>query len=126
MGYRIRIDVRPHVDPTFRAALERACVAASIAGAELDTPDAASIVEQELRTGGYPQAEISLFRSVEEYRTHICNWVVWRDGRPPGGSRSRHFRRESRADERVPFSRARSEVMTRRVQPSTESVRSLE
>ena len=80
--HRIHIDLRPRMDLTFRAALERACVAASLAGADLDTPDAARIVEESLRSGGYPNAEISLFRSVEEYRNRASNWVAWRDGRP--------------------------------------------
>jgi hypothetical protein len=82
MNHRIRIDIRPAVDLTFRAALERACLAASLAGAELDTPDAAGIVEDKLRSDGYPNAEISLFRSVEEYRNRVSNWVAWRDGHP--------------------------------------------
>jgi hypothetical protein len=86
--HRIRIDLRPRVDLTFRAALERACLAASVAGAELDTPEAARIVEEELRSGGYPDAEISLFRSVEEYRNRVSNWVAWRDGRPREAQRS--------------------------------------
>jgi hypothetical protein len=83
MRYRIRIELRPRIDLTFREALEHACVAASVAGAELDTPQAARIVEEELRDGGYPDAEISVFRSVEEYRNRVSNWVVWRDGRRP-------------------------------------------
>lgn len=90
MKCRIRIDLRPRIDLTFRAALEGACVAASLAGAELDTPEAARIVEDELRSHGYPNAEISLFRSVEEYRNRASNWVAWRDGRPQRGERSRH------------------------------------
>jgi hypothetical protein len=99
MKHRIRIDLRPRVDLTFRAALERACVAASLAGAELDTPDAARIVEEEIRSGGYPNAEISLFRSVEEYRNRVSNWVAWRDGRPHTRERSAHDRaRTDRGD----------------------------
>jgi len=57
-------------------------VAASLAGAELDSPEAARIVEDELRSDGYPSTEISLFRSVEEYRNRVSHWVAWRDGRP--------------------------------------------
>ena len=87
--HRIRIDLRPRVDLRFRAALEDACVAASLAGADLDTPDAARIVEEDLRSGSYPNAEISLFRSVEEYRNRVSNWVAWRDGRPYKLERSR-------------------------------------
>jgi len=87
--HRVRIDFRPPADLAFRAALERACLAASVAGAELDTPDAARIVEEELRSGSYPNAEISLFRSVEEYRNRVSNWVAWRDGRPRGAERRR-------------------------------------
>ena len=80
--HRLRIDLRPRADLEFRAALERASVAASLAGAELDSPEAARIVEDELRSDGYPSTEISLFRSVEEYRNRVSNWVAWRDGRP--------------------------------------------
>jgi len=80
--HRLRIDLRPRADLEFRAALERASVAASLAGAELDTPEAARIVEDELRSDGYPSTEISLFRSVEEYRNRVSHWVAWRDGRP--------------------------------------------
>jgi hypothetical protein len=90
MKHRTRIDLRPPLDLTFRSAFERACVAASLAGAELDTPDAARIVEDELRSDGYPNAEISLFRSVEEYRNRVSNWVAWRDGRPRAIRASRH------------------------------------
>ena len=82
VSHRLRIDLRPRADVEFRAALERASVAASLAGAEFDTPEAARIVEEELRSGGYPSAEISLFRSVEEYRNRVSHWVAWRDGRP--------------------------------------------
>jgi hypothetical protein len=81
MKHRIRIDLRPRRDPAFRVALEGACVAASLAGADLDMPDAARIAEEELRAGGYRNAEITIFRSVEEYRNRVSNWVVWRDGR---------------------------------------------
>ena len=81
VSHRLRIDLRPRADLEFRAALERASVAASLAGAELDTPEAARIVEDELRSDGYPSTEISLFRSVEEYRNRVTNWTVWRDGR---------------------------------------------
>jgi hypothetical protein len=94
MKHRTRIDLRPPLDLTFRAAFERACVAASLAGAELDTPDAARIVEDELRSDGYPNAEISLFRSVQEYRNRVSNWVAWRDGRPRAIEGSRHDQRE--------------------------------
>jgi hypothetical protein len=90
MTNRIRIDLRPRIDSAFRAALEGACVAASLAGAEIDTPEAARIVEDELRSRGYPNAEISLFRSVEEYRNRASNWVAWRDGHPQSGEGSRH------------------------------------
>lgn len=90
MKHRIRIDLRPRTDPMFRAAFQRACVTASVAGAELDSPDAARIVEEELRSGNYPKAEISLFRSVEEYRNRVSNWVAWRDGRPRNRERNRH------------------------------------
>ena len=82
VNHRLRIDLRPRADLEFRAALERASVAASLAGAELDTPEAARIVEDELRSGGYPSTEICLFRSVEEYRNRVSHWVAWRDGRP--------------------------------------------
>ena len=92
-NHRIRIELRPRVDLKFRAALERACVAASLSGAALDTPDAARIVEEELRSGGYPNTEISLFRSVEEYRNRVSNWVAWRDGRPYKRSRRRQGKR---------------------------------
>jgi hypothetical protein len=90
MNVRVHIDLRPRTDLMFRAAFERACVAASVEGAELDSPDAARIVEEELRSGGYPNAEISLFRSVEEYRNRVSNWVAWRDGRPRSKERNRH------------------------------------
>jgi hypothetical protein len=90
MKHRVRIDLHPRSDLMFRAALERACLAASVAGAELDTPDAARIVEEELRSVGYPNAEISLFRSVEEYRKRVSNWVAWRDGRPRNKEGHRH------------------------------------
>jgi hypothetical protein len=96
-NHRIRIDLRPRVDPTFRAALERASVAALLAGAEIDTPEAARIVEEELRSDGYPNAEISLFRSVDEYRIGVSHWVAWRDGRPRRADRSHHQRRADRA-----------------------------
>jgi hypothetical protein len=89
MTHRTHVDLQPPLDLAFRAAFGRACVAASLAGAELDTPDAARIVEDELRSDGYPKAEISLFRSVEEYRNRVSNWVVWRDGRPPKRERDR-------------------------------------
>jgi hypothetical protein len=82
VNHRIRIELRPRMDPEFRAALERASVVASLAGADLDTPEAARIVEEELRSGGYPSTEISLFRTVEEYRNRVSHWVAWRDGRP--------------------------------------------
>lgn len=93
MNHRIRIGLRPRQDLAFRLAFERACVAASLRGAELDTPDGARIVEEELRSRGYPSAEISLFRSVEEYRNRVSNWVAWRDGRP----RSRALTRDGPA-----------------------------
>ena len=76
MELRTRIYLQPALDPTFRRAFERACLAASVAGAELDTPDAARIVEEELHSGGYPNAQVSLFRSVQEFRNHVSNWVV--------------------------------------------------
>ena len=77
----MRIRLVPPADAAFRAVVERACLAASIAGVGLDTPDAARIVEEELRAGGYPRAEVGLFRSVEDVRSHVSNWIVWRDGR---------------------------------------------
>jgi hypothetical protein len=89
MEHRIRIDLRPRGDPAFRVALEGACVAAALAGKDLDMPDAARIVEEELRAGGYPNAEVSIFRSVEEYRNRVSNWVVWRDGSRPGRKQER-------------------------------------
>jgi broad specificity phosphatase PhoE len=101
MTCRIRIDLRPRADLTFRSALERACVAASLAGAELDTPDAARIVEDELRSHGYPNAEISLFRSVEEYRNRVANWVAWRDGHSQRAEGSRHERARVGRSDRV-------------------------
>ena len=76
--HRLRIDLRPRADLEFRAALERASVAASLAGAELDTPEAAQIVEDELRSDGYPSMEISLFRSVEGIET--ASLTGWRGG----------------------------------------------
>jgi hypothetical protein len=89
---RTRIDLRPPSDTRFRAAIERACIAASLTGVELDTPDAARIVRDEVRSDGYPNAEISVFRTVEEFRNRVSNWIVWRDGRParrPSGVRQR-------------------------------------
>lgn len=103
MQHRIRIDLRPRTDLTFRAALERACVAASLAGADLDTPDAARIVEEGLRSCGYPNAEISLFRSVEEYRNRASYWVAWRDGRPHKRERNTSFGPGDSASRSSPF-----------------------
>ena len=34
-----------------------------------------------LGTHGYPNAEIRLFRTVEEYRGQATNWLIRRDGR---------------------------------------------
>ena len=101
MNHRIRIGLRPRQDLTFRVAFERACVAASLTGAELDTAEAARIVEEELRSGGYPNAEISVFRSVEEYRNRVSNWVAWRDGRPQKSERSTHEQARIDGDNRL-------------------------
>jgi hypothetical protein len=79
---RIRVRLLPAVDPAFRAEFERACLAAPLAGVELDAPDAARVVQDQLQSNGYPSAEIALFRSVDDYRNHVSHWFVWRDGRP--------------------------------------------
>jgi hypothetical protein len=81
ISHRVRISHIPRHDPAFRAAIERACVAAYLNGVGIDTPDAALIVEEHLRTHGYPETEISLGRTVEDYRQGVSNWVVRRDGR---------------------------------------------
>ena len=82
MDRRIRIGLRPGEDRSFRSAFEQACIGVFLAGVELDTPDAARIARDGLRSSGYPNAEISMFRSVNEYLNHASNWLVWRDGRP--------------------------------------------
>ena len=89
MNHRIRIGLRPRQDLTFRVAFERACVAASLTGAELDTAEAARIVEEELRSGGYPNAEIErlpLCRGVSKPRFELGGVARW----PPAEERKEH------------------------------------
>ena len=81
MERRIRVRLIPEIDATFRSAFERACIAAALAGADLDSPDAARIAREHLRASGYTEARIWIFRSVDEYRSRVSNWFVWRDGR---------------------------------------------
>jgi hypothetical protein len=78
-SHRVRIRLIPRLDDLFRATFERACVAALIDGADIDTPEAARLVEDHLRSHGYPDAEVQLFRSVEDYRRRTSNWVVRRE-----------------------------------------------
>jgi hypothetical protein len=89
-NHRVRIGLVPRLDLTFRAAMEQACIAASLAGVDIDTPEAALIVEEHLRSHGYPNAEISLARSVDDYRSRVSNWLVRRDGRPGPLGRTEH------------------------------------
>lgn len=81
MNIRVRIRYVPLTDFAFGAAVQEACAAASLAGVDIDTPDAARVAEEYLGTHGYPNVEIRLFRTVEEYRTRATNWLVRRDGR---------------------------------------------
>lgn len=78
---RVRIGLMPSLDLAFRAAFERACIETCLAGVEFDTPDAARIAQDALRSNGYPMAEIRMFRSVNEYVNHASNWLVLRDGK---------------------------------------------
>ena len=80
-NHRVRIRYVPPTDLAFGAAVKDACAAASLAGFDIDTPDAARIAEEHLGCHGYPNAEIRLFRSIEEYRSRATNWVVHREGR---------------------------------------------
>ena len=80
MQHRIRVRLVPGMDASFRAAFEQACLAALTAGIDLDSAEAAQLAREQLRSIGYPRARIWTFRSVEEYRNRISNWLVWRDG----------------------------------------------
>ena len=80
-NHRVHIGLVPSSDPTFRVAFERACSVMSLAGIDVDTPEAARIVEEQLQGHGYPHAEIYLFRSVQDYQSHVTNWLVHRNGR---------------------------------------------
>jgi hypothetical protein len=82
MTNRVRIRLVPNNDPAFRAALERACLAAAMGVHTIDDPEGARFAEDHLRSNGYASAGIRLIRSVDEYRGHISNWLVWRDGLP--------------------------------------------
>lgn len=81
MNIRIRIRYVPPTDLAFGAAVQEACAAASLAGVDIDAPDAARVAEEYLGTHGYPNVEIRLFRTVEEYRRRAANWLIRRDGR---------------------------------------------
>ncbi len=87
-NHSVRIGYLPRLDHAFQAAIERACLAASLTGVDIDTPDAALIAEDHLRSHGYPNAAISLARSVQDYRNRISRWHVRRDGRPGASGRT--------------------------------------
>jgi len=90
ISLRVRISHIPRRDPAFRAAIERACVAAYLNGVDIATPDAALIVEEHLRAHGYPETEIRLGRTVEDYRQGVSNWLVRRDGRVRAKGATQH------------------------------------
>lgn len=81
LNIKVRIRYVPLTDLAFGAAVREACVAASLAGVDIDTPDAARVAEEHLGTHGYPDVEVRLFRTVEEYRSRATNWLIRRDGR---------------------------------------------
>lgn len=76
---KVRIRYLPATDHVFTAAVQEACAAAALAGVDIDLPEAAGIAEEHLRSLGYPDVEIRLFRTVDEYRNRETNWVVRRD-----------------------------------------------
>jgi len=80
-SHRVRINLLPARDQAFRAAFLRAVAGASFAEVDVDMPESARLVEDRLRVDGYPNADIRLYRTVDEYRDHVANWVVRRDGR---------------------------------------------
>jgi hypothetical protein len=105
LNIRVRIRYVPPTDLAFGAAVQEACAAASLAGLDIDAPDAARVVEEYLGTHGYPNVAISLFRTVDEYRSQATNWLIRRDGRGrtmPG----RHASVSTRNDELGPGSAA--------------------
>jgi hypothetical protein len=79
MGIRIRIRLEPPDDLAFHDRFEQAVAAASSGQHELDSPEAARIAGEYLRSNGYPAATIEFSRSVDEYLQHVSHWRVLRD-----------------------------------------------
>lgn len=77
----LKIQIVEWKDRTFVTEIETACRAMTLAGVRLDTIDAAQVVQDALRTHGYPAAVVEYRRSVDEALAGIAHWRVLRDGR---------------------------------------------
>ena len=76
----IRAGLIPWDDEQFVREYERAREQAIREGLTIYGPKAAARVEQILRAGGYPHAEVEVHRTVDEALKHAARWTVRRDG----------------------------------------------
>lgn len=75
---RIKARITPWDDPAFVKAFEHAWEAVEPSG----IPDGAAgpAVERRLREAGYPDATVTVWRSVDEALERRAHWQVRRDG----------------------------------------------
>jgi hypothetical protein len=75
-----RAELIPWDDRQFVREYENAREQAIREGLTINGPKAAARVEQILRAGRYPRAEVVVQRTVDEALTHAARWTVRRDG----------------------------------------------
>ena len=80
MDCRLKIKVIDWQDHAFVRAFDASLADALRDGLDIDRPAVADRAEADLRRDGYPDARISYTLSVDEVRTRVAHWTVWRDG----------------------------------------------
>lgn len=83
LEHRLKLTVVPWDDPGFHQLLDAACACITKERLDLDSREAADLVQRMLRAAGYADAVIEYHRTADDYLKARATWTVLRDGALP-------------------------------------------